>query len=199
MKKLLFGLIIVLLPAVVAGGAAAENLAGKIGVTARVGFTLPADSEWNFGPTLSGDAGFIGGGGLIFGVTRNLAMEVEATNASYDLNADGIFRDGTASVTNLTFGVQYRFASSQKATPYLGGGLSILFTDYTDADVDTVVGVNLKGGIDYFVAPRIALNFELQGTISPTASMYDQTHTYPSGSFDPTSFSGLFGVRYFFN
>lgn len=201
MKKVILGLVMAALTAGAAGTAAAENLEGKIGVTGRLGFTLPADSEWNgaTGTKLTGDIGFIGGGGLLFGVTRNVAVEVEATAATIDLENNWHAKDGTATVTNLSFNALYRFATSSKATPYLGGGLSILFSDYTDADVDTVIGINVKGGLDYFIAPQIALNIELKGVLSPTANMRDLTGHYPDGSFDPSSFSCLFGARYFFN
>ncbi len=198
MKRLLLGLIMIALPAMTAGGAAGENLEGKLGLTARLGFSLPSDSTWS-GANLSGDMGFTGGGGLLFGVTRNVAVEVEATATRYDMKTDSFAKDGTATVTNLSFNALYHFAEYSKATPYLGGGLSILFNDYSNADVDTVLGVNLKGGLDYFITPQIALNIELKGVISPTAHMRDLTGPYTGGSFDPTSFSSLFGVRYFFH
>ncbi len=199
MKRLLLGLFMAVLPLMTAAGAWAENLEGKLGVTARVGFTMPADSSWSGQNNLAGDVGFVGGGGLLFGVTRNVAIEVEATNASYSMKNSLFIKDGTASVTNLSFAVQYRFATAGRATPYLGGGLSILFNDYTNAEVDTVLGVNLKGGLDYFITPQIALNMELKGVVSPTAHMRDLTGSYSGGSYDPTSFSCLFGARYFFN
>jgi outer membrane protein len=198
MKKVFLGLMVVLLPAIAAGISGAEDLAGKLGVTGRIGFTVPADSSWDYWGDLSSDVGFIGGGGVIYGVTRNLALEFETTYSTYDMSY-GPYRDGTAGVTDISFGVQWRFASNKKFTPYVGGGLSILINDYTYADVDTVVGANLKGGIDYFITPHIALNAELKGVISPSASMTDSHDPYIRGSFDPSSFSGLFGVRYFFN
>jgi len=80
-----------------------------------------------------------------------------------------------------------------------GGGLSILVNDYTNAHVDTVVGATLRGGIDYFITPQFALNAELKGVISPSATMTDSYDPFLRGSFDPSSISGLFGVRYFFN
>jgi len=195
MKRLMIGLMMV---AVMAGGAFAESIEGKLGLTARLGFIMPADSELN-GANLSSDLGFSGGGGLLFGVTKNVAIEVEATVASYDLKNSTFAKNG-ATVTNLSFDALYRFAAHSKATPYLGGGLSFLFSDYANADVDTVIGINVKGGLDYFITPQIAINMELKAVLSPTADMRTPTTapvTY--GSFDPSSFSCLFGARYFFN
>lgn len=198
MKKVLLGLMIVVLPAITATVASAENLAGKLGVSGRIGFIVPADSDWEGSGPLSSSTGFIGGGGIIYGATRNVALEADITHASYDLYLEPSYRDGTADVTNISLGGQWRFATKRPLTPYVGGGVSILITDYTYADVDTTAGLYLKGGVDYFVTPRFALNAELKGVISPSADMRDHLSAQ-HGSFDPSSFSGLFGVRYFFN
>ncbi|MDD2899426.1 MAG: outer membrane beta-barrel protein [Desulfuromonadaceae bacterium] len=198
MKRIVVAIAVVLLAALNADFAAAENLTDKLAVSGRIGFTLPSDSEWNGNRSLTADTGVILGVGLLYGISRNLAAEVEYTHSNYDLKTDAFFRDGTANVNDLSLGLQWRFPSRQ-ATPYVGGGLSILFNDYTDASVENTVGVNLKGGIDYFVSPRLALNAEMKLVISPTADMYDQSSSsIGHGSFDPSSFSGLFGIRYFF-
>jgi outer membrane protein len=198
MKKIVATLAVVMLTSMSADFAVAENLTGKLGATGRIGFTFPSDSDWEFAGPLSSDTGVIFGGGLFYGITQNLAAEVDVTHSNYDLRFDRFYRDGTASVTNLSFGIQWRFPQARSFTPYVGGGLSVLFNDYTDSNVDNTVGVNFKGGIDYFLNPRVALNAELKGVISPSADMqYRPANDH--GSFDPSSISGLFGVRYFFN
>jgi outer membrane protein len=132
----------------------------------------------------------------LYGISRDLAAEVEFNHSNYDLKYDRFTKDGTANVNEISFGLQWRFPSRQ-LTPYVGGGLSILFNDYTDSNVENTVGINLKGGIDYFVTPRVALNAEMRLVVSPYADMSYQP-AYDNGSFDPSSFSGLFGIRYFF-
>jgi len=198
MKKFIAAGVLVLSMTMMAGPAAAENLTGRLGATGRIGFTVPADSDWNAAGPLDSDTGFIFGAGFLYGINRNLAAEIDFTHSVYDLKFDRISRDGTANVTNLSLGAMWRFASERPYTPYVGGGLSILFNDYSDADVDTTVGVNFKGGIDYFITPRMALNGELKWTLSPTADMHSRS-SVDQGSFDPSNLSGLFGVRYFFN
>lgn len=198
MRKSVVTLAVVLLTALAADFPAAEDLTGKLGGTARIGFTVPADSDWEVAGPLNAETGVIFGAGLLYGVTRNLAAELDFTHSIYDLRFDRFSKDGTANVTNLSFGAMWRFASERPYTPYAGGGLSVLFNDYTDADVDTTVGVNFKGGIDYFLNPRVALNAELKWVISPTADMKSRPVS-DNGSFDPSSLSGLFGVRYIFN
>jgi len=198
MKKTIAALTLAVAMTMMAGPAAAENLTGKLAGSARLGFTLPYDSDWQVAGPVSSDTGFIFGAGLLYGVTRNLAAEVDFTHSVYDVRFDRFTKDGTANVTNFSLGAQWRFASQQPYTPYAGAGLSILFNDYTDSDVDTTVGVNFKGGIDYFLNPRLALNAELKWTLSPSADMHYRP-AVDNGSFDPSSLSGLFGVRYVFN
>ena len=197
MKKIIVAVAMVLSMTVLSDFAAAENLTGKFGATGRIGFIVPSDSDWQVAGPLSSDTGFTFGGGLLYGITRNVAAEVDFTHSIYDLKFDRFTKDGTASVTNLSLGGQWRFASDKPYTPYAGGGLSILFNDYTDSDVDTTVGIHLKGGIDYYINPRVALNAELKWTISPSADMHYRP-ALDRGSLDPSNLSGLFGARYFF-
>ena len=68
-----------------ASTAMAENIKGKIGVTGKIGFIVPADSD--IGPVkakLETDAGFAGGGGFIYGIDRNIAAELDITHSSFN-------------------------------------------------------------------------------------------------------------------
>ena len=61
--------------------AAAENLTGKLGATGRIGFTVPADSDWQVAGPLDSDTGVIFGGGVLYGITRNIAAEIDITHS----------------------------------------------------------------------------------------------------------------------
>jgi outer membrane protein len=63
--------------------------------------------------------------------------------------------------------------------------------------VDTTVGVHLKGGADYFVSRQVALSAEARLVLAPDTDVTDRFGAR-TGSFDPTSFSGTVGIRYFF-
>lgn len=197
MKKIIAAVVVVLMAALNVNNAAAENLTNKLAISGRIGFTVPSDSEWQIGGPVTSDTGLTFGVGLLYGVSRNLAAELEYTHSQYDLRFDRFTKDGTANVDDVSIGLQLRFPSRQ-VTPYLGAGVSILFNDYTDADVNNTVGFNLKGGMDFFVTPQLALNGELRMVLSPKADMNDR-FSIDRGTFDPSSFSGLFGIRYFFN
>jgi outer membrane protein len=63
--------------------------------------------------------------------------------------------------------------------------------------VDTTVGAHLSAGVDYFIAKQFALTAEAKVVAAPNTDItLGGNHT---GNFDPSSFSGTVGLRYFFN
>lgn len=192
MKKwcLLFSLGAVL--ALAAGAAHGEDIRGRLGVTGRLGFAAPADSDV-FGFNVSADPGFTGGGGLIFGVTDTIALEADVSHADYD-SGFGF------TTTDISFGAQYRFVNLpvQHLVPFVGGGLSVLINGADNGlDVDTVVGAHAKGGVDYFLTRDLAATAELKWAIAPNADIRD-FRGVKIGNFDPINFSTMVGMRYFF-
>lgn len=174
------------------GSAIADSIEGKIGVTGKIGLLIP--SEGDFGPYKNHtDAGFIGGGGFIYGIDKHFAAEIDITRSKFDSDF------GEFGVTNVTLGAQYRFVLDQpKLVPYVGAGLDILINDADRGrDVDTTVGVHASGGVDYFIMKQLALTAEAKLVIAPDADIKGPSGKL--GNFDPTSLSTTFGVRYFFN
>jgi len=205
MKKLCSIVCLAAVAALVAGPASAENITGKLGVTGRLGFTVPADSEaTDVTPheTIDTDTGFTGGGGVIFGLNRSVAAEVDITHTDFDGFIGGI-RQGNFETTDIAFGLQYRFYEQiPHLVPYTGVGFDILLNDFTffdgfRADVDTVVGLHAKAGADYFLTNRLALTGEVKGMIAGDADIRDSG--VKVGNYDPMGITTTFGVRYFFN
>jgi len=186
---------------------AADSISGKVGISGQIGFLVPSDSEAfePFTPSynLESDVGFIGGGGLIYGINKNLAIECNITYTEFAAKIAGI-QEGDFDTTNIAFGVQYRFVDIPvpHLVPYAGGGLDILMNGFSSSygnslDVDTVAGVHVCGGVDYFILPQLALNAELKGVLAPDADI--NYSGIKVGNYDPTSLSMTFGVRFFFN
>jgi outer membrane protein len=186
---------------------AADSIQGRIGVTGQIGMHVPSDSNAfePFGPdyNFDTDVGFIGGGGLIFGITKNVALELIVTYTEFGAKIWGI-QEGDFDTTNISMGAQYRFVDLPVASlvPYAGGGLDILLNGFSSSfgeslDVDTVVGGHVCGGVDFFVMKQLALNAEMKGVLAPDADM--KYRGLKVGSYDPTSVSLTVGVRYFFN
>lgn len=200
MKRILSLTCLALTLALGTGTALADSIKGRVGVTGRLGFYLPSDSDFD-NLKLEADAGFIGGGGLIYGITDNLAAEIDVTHTEYDVELVSGTDQGEFEITNIALGVQYRFLIPQpKLVPYAGGGLDILVNDYNragGADIDTSVGLHLCGGIDYFVTKHLVLNAEIRGVVAPEVDI--DTPSGRSGNFDPSGVAGTVGVRLFFN
>jgi outer membrane protein len=140
--------------------------------------------------------GFIGGGGFIYGITDNFAAELDITHATFgtDINTD-------FDTTNISMGVQYRFLNLpvKQLVPYAGGGLDILVNGASNGlDVETVAGVHVKAGVDYFLMRQLALTSEIKGVIASNADI-KTSGSVKVGEYDPNNFSMTFGVRYFFN
>jgi len=180
--------------------AMADDIRGRVGVTGRLGFLAPADSELS-GRSAGTDTGFVGGGGIIYGITKNVAAEFDITHTDYDVHGFG--ESGNAETNNFSLGAQYRFdVPVPRLTPYVGAGLDILVNDFTYSDgtrtdVDTVLGVHVSGGVDYFVMRQLALTAQLKAVLAPNADITYQGSKV--GNIDPMSVSMTFGARYFFN
>lgn len=205
MKKLLILSCAVISLALTAGTAvAADSISGRLGVTGRIGFLVPEDSDAFFVPSkLETDVGFIGGGGLVYGINKNFAAEFDITHSEFDADLAG-FRAGDFSTTYISLGAQYRFVDlgTQRLVPYLGAGLDILVNDFTfddgaNASVDTVAGAHISGGVDYFLTKQLALTAEVKGLLAPDADINIDGDKV--GNYNPTSLSTTFGVRFFFN
>jgi outer membrane protein len=189
--------------AISAGPALAENIKGRVGITGLLGFNIPADND--FGPDkskLESDAGFIGGGGFIYGIDKNFAAEMIITHTNFNAETPTRSVKGDFDVINIALGGQYRFAVDvPHLVPYVGAGLDIVLSDFdpnnhVHHDVNTTVGVHASGGIDYFLTRSLAVTAEARAVIAPET---DITGPGTRGNFDPSSFSGLVGARFFFN
>jgi len=197
MKKLIVITCLASAVALTAGTAMADSIKGRVGVTGKIGFLLPADNESDFLSNKT-DAGFVGGASVIYGIDDHFAAELEVSRTSFGSET------GDFGITNVSLGGQYRFAlSNPQLVPFLGLGMDILVSDYDPNDgsrrnVDTTVGAHLSAGADYFLARQLALTAEAKVVAAPDTSITDGFGNH-RGNFDPSSFTGTVGIRYFFN
>ncbi|GFO59770.1 outer membrane protein [Geomonas silvestris] len=197
MRKLFSLAVCAMLAALVAGTANASDLRGRVAVTGRVGVINPANSELDVPGVgtlvVKTDAGFIGGGGLLFGVDDNIAAELDITRSSFHAGTYG-----DADVTNLSIGAQYRLPERQRLVPYFGAGMNVLINDLPHNTSETVLGLHVAAGIDYFLQRQIALTAEVNGVEAFSADVKNFNGT-KIGSFDPSNLSFTVGARFFFN
>ena len=191
-----------------ASNALAGSIRDRLGVTGRLGFVVPADSEYTDAPHYrksDNDLGLIGGGGLMYGIDRNWAAELEITHSEFRAHDGFGAEDGDFSTTNISLGAQYRFVdlADKRLVPYAGTGLDILLNGFSPVngsggDVDNTLGIHVAGGLDYFVQKQFALTGQVKAVLAPDADVRDFRGA-KVGNFDPSSVSVTFGVRYFFN
>jgi outer membrane protein len=197
MGKLLLLTACAVLTACLAGNAAASDLRGRLAVTGRMGVINPANSERDLAGVgtlvVSTDAGFIGGGGFLFGVDDNIAAELDITRSAF--HASGY---GQAEVTNLSIGAQYRLPEKQRLIPYAGAGIDVLINDLPHNSVNTVLGIHVAAGVDYVLQRQILLTAEVKGVEAFSADVKDFSGV-KVGQFDPSNFAFTVGARFFFN
>lgn len=196
-KFLLLTACAVLTALIIAGNASADDLRGRLAVTGKLGVTIPADSERDLPGigtlVVSTDAGIVGGGGFLFGVDESVAVELEITRSSFHTSGFG-----TAGVTDISVGAQYRLPERQRLTPYGGAGLDVLINDLDGRYAKTVVGFHVAAGVDYLLSRQVALTGELKG-VKAFAADVREFNGVKIGEFNPSSLSFTVGARFFFN
>ncbi|MDD2271227.1 MAG: outer membrane beta-barrel protein [Desulfuromonadaceae bacterium] len=198
MKKLIVLACLATTVSMTAGTAMADSIKGRLGVTGKIGFINPADNNAEFSDNKT-DTGLIAGGGLIYGLDDHIALELDITGATFGSDR------GDFNVADVSFGGQYRFAlNDSRVVPFVGAGLDIIATDYdanngAGSDVDTTMGVHVKGGLDFFLQRNLALTAEAKLVVAPEADITDNWSGAHAGNFDPTNLSTTVGIRYFFN
>jgi len=144
-----------------------NDFTGRFGVMGSFGFLVPEGCSFEIN---------VVGGSVMYGLTRNIALELDVTHT--DFNIDIARTDnGSFGTDDISLGAQYRFTDLLlRLTPFLGGGIDILLNDFTDVDgtkldVDTVVGLHLNGGIDYFIIKDLALTNQMKFVLAPNADI----------------------------
>ncbi|WP_243370042.1 porin family protein [Geotalea sp. SG265] len=199
MRKRLFVTAIALVAMLAGSNAMAENLRGKVGLTGRLGAIFPADSERNHPDgklVVETDPGFIGGGGLFYGVDDHVALELNVDHSLFHTKGWSD-KSRRASMNDVSIGAQYRFNDRNDVVPYLGGGIDILIPELDDLQVDTVLGLHIAAGIDFFVSRNVAFTAELKGLGAFDADV--NRLGAKIGNYDPSNISTTVGLRLFFN
>src|SRR6266545_3030119 len=106
-----------------AGNAMADSINGRLGLTGRLGLIVPL-KDLTISGSESGkhDTGFAGGGGLIYGIGNNFALELEVIHApATDVTSGGV-KIGEQQTTDVSLGLQYRIMPERSFVPYVAVG-----------------------------------------------------------------------------
>ncbi len=180
------------------GTAMAESINGRLGLTGKIGVVVPLadDSTINGSSFWLSDAGFAGGGGLMYGIGDYLALEADVTHVpSLDVKMGSGTKVAEAQFTDFSIGLQFRPLPGWSRVPYVGGGADIIKGDIDNSTLDWSYGGHVNGGVDYFVNRSIALNLECRGIFTTKSDI--QQNGVTVGKFNPMSVVTTFGVRLF--
>ncbi|QXE92296.1 porin family protein [Geomonas subterranea] len=194
MRRVIF--LMVFISTLTAGPAIAADIDGRIGLTGKVGFLMPVQDDFITGVDDT-NTGLAAGGGVIYGIGKNVAAELDITHApTLNVQAAG-GKVGEATLTDISLGLQYRFTPEQPLVPYLGAGVDFIkgkFKNLGDRryGLEWTTGGHVSAGIDYFATRGIALTAELKGIFAPAGNIKTTPQEY-----NPNSFVGTVGIRLF--
>ncbi|MBA4207904.1 MAG: OmpW family protein [Parvibaculum sp.] len=101
-------------------------------------------------------------------VTDNIALELIAGTSRHDVSSTVAGSLGKVSLLPPTLTLQYHFMPKEKLSPYLGAGVNYTIFYKEDApagmtiDYDNSFGWALQAGVDYAVADRWYVNFDVK-------------------------------------
>ena len=176
--------------------AMAESINGRLGITGKLGFTVPLkDLEVGGADAGKHDTGFAGGGGLIYGLGDNFALEADVTHApATDIKVGGA-KVAEQQTTDISIGLQYRIMPENRLVPYIGAGADFIKGDITNSTIDWAYGGHANAGIDYFITKSIVATADFRFVAGSKSDILLNNTTI--GRYDPMSFTGTFGVRLF--
>lgn len=179
------------------GTAMGETLQGRFGIYGKGGAIVPLQSDFVSGSSGT-SAGAATGGGLIFGVTKNWAIELDVTYAPrFDVDFNGS-KSFDATYTDVALGAQYRFASQNRVVPYVGFGADFIrgrlkFVGSgpgSDHTLDWTEGGHINLGFDYFITRGIVFTIDTRGIAAIEGDIKGT-----NGHWHPLSFVGTAGIR----
>lgn len=141
-----------------------RDLSGRWGVGVHAAAAIPRDED--------ADSGFTFGGSFVYGIADYVAIGVEAGYVEFRtkvLNVDFGDLQGVPVLAIAQWRLPFMTGTSEAAV-YLVGGLGVIFWNFdedeqalglgADIDSNTSFAAKLGGGLDWFINPNLALNFE---------------------------------------
>ena len=177
--------------------AVAESIAGRLGITGRIGATVPLKDDF-IGGTSDTKTGFAAGGGLIYGFSEHVSADVEAFHMpQLDVHANGV-KTYEASVTDIALGLQFRFLPQSRLVPYLGLGPDFITGNLHHVSgvgykLDWTYGGHVNFGFDWFINPSIAMTTDVRGVYAADGDV--RSGSTKVSDYRPQWFMGTVGFR----
>jgi hypothetical protein len=146
MRKISLAVMMILIISVmsVEGRPKMKRRMGLRGIGARLSYVNPEDLDGTFGLGAHADFGDF---------LPSLAFYPSITYWRSSLDVPGF--DVSFTEIALNSDVHYYIPSHGNISPYLGGGLGIIFSSLEDVDSDTDLGINFLGGLETYLSPKM--------------------------------------------
>jgi outer membrane protein len=192
----------------------AQDMKGKFGIGARIGYVNYAGDDYNvLGSNIDVDFdnAAMYGGNLVYYIQRYFSLELSADYVKTDTELKGVDSSptniGELKQVPIILNGRFHFSTNQKISPYLSAGIGYYLNDFDLSDSsaggeicpDNSFGFNLGGGIQFLLNEHFAIDldlkyiwnkadFELKAPGDPTEEI----------SIDLDNFYAGIGLKYYF-
>lgn len=155
---------------VLTGGAAAEGMIGKIGLTPQVGLVMPIQALQSTEGGGSAKMGFAGGATAEYFVTEDIAVGGRFVFNSFGLDIENV--DGDWTILEMGVFAKYFLPVEMPVKPFVRGGILMGKAKATQGDNECDYamspGVEIAGGMIHEVAENISVYGEIGWTAVAT-------------------------------
>ena len=155
----------------------AQDMKGKFGIGARVGYVNYAGDDYDVSGSnidVDFDNAAIYGGNLVYYIQRYFSLELSADYVKTDTELKGVdsspINIGELKQVPIILNGRFHFSTNQKISPYLSGGIGYYLNDFdlsnssagNELDPDNSIGFNLGGGIQFLLNEHFAIDLDLK-------------------------------------
>ncbi len=155
----------------------AQDMKGKFGIGARIGYVNYAGDDYGVSGSnfdVDFDAAAMYGGNLVYYIHRYFSFELSADYVKTDTEIKGSGLSptniGELKQVPIILNGRFHFSTNQKISPYLSGGIGYYLNDFdlsnssagNELDPDNSIGFNLGGGIQFLLNEHFAIDLDLK-------------------------------------
>jgi outer membrane protein len=160
----------------------AQDMKGKFGIGARIGYVNYAGDDYNvLGSNIDVDFdnAAMYGGNLVYYIQRYFSLELSADYVKTDTELKGVDSSptniGELKQVPIILNGRFHFSTNQKISPYLSAGIGYYINDFdlsdslssvlpsgSELDPEDSIGFNLGGGIQFLLNEHFALDLDLK-------------------------------------
>ena len=208
-------LVIVALLLVFAQVGFAQDMNGKFGIGARIGYVNYSGDSIDDTDVDFDDAAMYGGN-LVYYLHSYFSLELSAdyvkTDTEFKVSGFSPVNFGELKQVPIILNGRFHFSTNQKISPYLSAGIGYYINDFdlsdaasselpsgSELDPDDSIGFNLGGGIQFLLNEHFALDLDLKYIWNKTDFKAESPgYETEEDSIDLDNFYVGIGLKYYF-